>query len=213
MEDVHKYLIIHRESGLCIFEQTFQEFPNVPDSSLLSGYLFAVLTISQELTEEDIEYIRLKNLRISYNLSKKFIMILITSIDLNYNYVQEKLTNLQEIFNRKYAQLFQKEFSGDVAPFQSFAIDVEQNLQRETQYFQYVEKRSNQLDQHFKSSKLKWKDFHAMLHDKAGITGQWAKKYQWKLDKITEIDIAHTRSNLIDQEKKSEIPDKKRNWV
>ncbi len=213
MKDVHKYLIIHRDSGLCIFEQTFQEFPNQFDSSILSGYLFAVLTISQELTDENIEYIRLKNLKISYNLSLKFIMILITSNDLNNNYVQEKLTNLQEIFNRKYSQLFQKEFSGDVAPFQSFAIDVEQNLQRETQYFHYVDKRSNQLEQHFDSSKLKWKDFHAILLDKAGVEGQWSKKVHCKLDKVTEIDIAHSRLNLKDQDDKSQKTSKKRNWV
>ncbi|MHA1521553.1 MAG: hypothetical protein ACTSRK_15335 [Promethearchaeota archaeon] len=213
MKDVHKYLIIHRESGLCIFEQTFQEFPNQFDPSLLSGYLFAVLTISQELTDDDIEFIQLKAMRISYNLSEKFIMVLISSNDLKLNYIQEKLTNLQEIFNLRYSQLFQKEFSGDVTPFHSFATDVEQNFQRETQYFHYVDKRSNQLDQYYRSSKLKWKEFHAILIDKVGAGGQWAKKVQCKLDKVTEIDIAHSRKILKDKELKSQKTPKKRNWV
>jgi hypothetical protein len=209
MEDLYKFLIIEINSGLCIFDQTFKSFENQFDGSLLSGYLFAILTISQELTEDEIEFIKLKNLKILYNLSQKFLMILIASNELNVDYVQAKLTILQEKFRSRYEHLFQDEFSGNVTPFHSFAQVVEHELERETKHFRYINKRANQLQEFFDQSKIKWQDFQDTLKDRTRKLGQWTNSKHCNIDYLTELDLVKSRKEF-----KEHTPNEKKNkWV
>ena len=64
-EDILKFYIIHIPSGLCIFQQTFKEFPVQVEPEIIAGYLFAITTLSMEIAKEPIHFMQLKNLRFS----------------------------------------------------------------------------------------------------------------------------------------------------
>lgn len=209
MKSFYKFLIIHRNSGLCIFEQTFHEIEPGFDSSILSGYLFAIHTITDELTEDAIEFIQLKRKRICYNLSLQFIMILITSSEIPNDFSQKKLNLLQKDFSTNYQQLFINEFSGDVSPFQSFVNTVEMTLQQESQYFSFVNERAKKLESFFQTSKCHWDEVQGLLHDRINFIGKWTKKKNPNLNSQIEEEIAHSREFCQDDDEK----DRKKNWI
>ena len=215
MKDVVKFWIIHKESGMCIFEQTFQELPTDIDSGIITGYLYAIMTISSEIANRQVSFLQLEDLRFTFSISDKYIMIIVILDEKSHDITMEQLSNLQIKFDEKYHMYFDKEFSGNVSTFYNFAEEVEKSFQSEAQYFQYLQNRHEQLKSYLQSSTDKWKDLHKIITSRSSKSGTWIKKHNMHLDEATKNNIIETRE--LKEKKSKEIPTKseetKGKWI
>jgi len=221
VKNIFKLLIIHHPSAICIFEQTFNELPGEVDEMVLSGYLVAILTLSEEIAKQPVKYIQLNTLRISYNVSEKYIMVLITKNEIKYSRTIQILETLSNRFNEKYINHFEEDFKGDITFFKNFALEVEGLIQTETKYFQYLQQRSEKINDYFQSIEdYNWKDLKDTFYSRARVFGTWTKKHNMKIDKSFEKTILESRdyNRQINQEieikkEKKKMEDKENGWV
>ncbi len=215
MTDVVKFWIIHQESGMCIFEQTFQELPTDVESGIIAGYLFAILTISNEITNQQVNYLQLESLRFTFSISEKYIMVIVISSEVSHSRTMAQLKTLQFKFDEKYHRFFDKEFSGNVSTFYNFAEEVEKIFQSEAQYFQYRQDRQKQLKNYFQSTMNEWKDLQKIVTSKASGSGSWVKKHSMHIKEETRKMIIDSRVHEETQAKKkdSDTDEKKGKWI
>lgn len=206
VKDIFKLMIIHSSASVCIFEQTFNELPGEVDEVVLSGYLVAMLALSEEIAKQPIHYIQLNTLRISFNIFDKYVMVLITKNQIEYSKTIQILQNLSEKFNEKYLVHFEQEFTGNITHFKNFALEVEGLIQMETRYFQYFQQRSEKINDYFQSIDYQWKDLRDSLYQKARIFGKWSVKHNMKIDESLEKTLLESR----DHGKKMEFEVKKK---
>ena len=217
VKDIFKLMIIHRSASVCIFEQTFNELPGEVDEVVLSGYLVAILALSEEIAKQAIRYIQLNTLRISFNVFDKYVMVLITKNEIEYSKTLLILQNLSEKFNEKYLVHFEHEFTGDITHFKKFALEVEGLIQMETRYFQYLQQRSEKINDYFQSIDYKWKDLRDSLYQKARLFGKWGVKHNMKIDESLEKTLLESRNHgkKMESEVKKKDKDKKEGngWI
>ncbi|MCK5343823.1 MAG: hypothetical protein KAR20_10490, partial [Candidatus Heimdallarchaeota archaeon] len=109
------------------------------DPLVIQGYLYAVSHLSTEITSQKIEFIQLETSRFYYNFSKNFIFIVIAKKGVSTDRIKNFLDTLKKRFEEQYFPLVQHGFNGDITVFRSFAKEIEEELQIETQYFQFLE--------------------------------------------------------------------------
>ena len=215
-KDIWKFFIIHRGSGLCMFEQTFEELPGEMDSILISGYLYAILGLSQEIANQDIDYLQLQSLRFDYHISEQYLMVIVADNALSHEYLSEKLLDLQKKFDEQYKSLFSEEFKGDISHFRSFASVVESVLDLETINFQYIDPRQDRLKEYFQTAHRELADFTKLISDRARIFGQWTMKETLSISPKIKADIAEAhqeKSNVDSSEEQKQEHKKKGQWV
>ena len=195
VKDIFKLMIIHSRASVCIFEQTFNELPGEVDEVVLSGYLVAILALSEEIAKQQIRYIQLSTLRISFNVFDKYVMVLITKNQIEYSKTIQILQNLSEKFNEKYLVHFEHEFTGNITHFKNFALEVEDLIKMETRYFQYLQQRSEKINDYFQSIDYNWKDLRDSLKKRARIFGKWSVKHDMKIDKSLEKTLLESRDH------------------
>ncbi|UYP47903.1 hypothetical protein NEF87_004188 [Candidatus Lokiarchaeum ossiferum] len=193
MKDVVKFWIIHKESGMCIFEQTFQELPTDVDSGIITGYLYAIMTFSSEIAHRQVSFLQLEDLRFTFSISEKYIMVIVILGEKSHDITMKQLKNLQIKFDEKYHKYFDKEFSGNVSTFYNFAEEVEKSFQSEAKYFQYLQDRHEQLKNYLQSSTNKWKDLQKIITSHLYKPGSWIKKHSMHIDDATKKNIIETR--------------------
>jgi len=208
-------MIIHSSASVCIFEQTFNELPGGVDELVLSGYLVAFLTLSEEIAKQPIRYIQLNSLRISFNIFDKYVMVLITKNEIKYSKTVQILQNLSEKFNEKYLIHFEHEFTGNITHFKNFALEVEGLIQMETRYFQYLQERSEKIDDYFQSIDYNWNDLRDSLYKKARIFGKWSVKHNMKIDKSLENTLLESRDvgRKLENDAKKKVKKEGKGWV
>ena len=206
-------MIIHRVASVCVFEQSFNELPGEVDEVVLSGYLVAILALSEEIAKQPIRYMQLNTLRISFNVFDKYVMVLITKNEIKYSETIQILQNLSEKFNEKYLVHFEQEFSGNITPFQNFALEVEGLIQMETRYFQYLQERSEKLNDYFKTIDYNWKGFRDGLEKNSRIFGNWSIKHDLKIDKTLKKTLLESRNHGKNLEHKEKKKEKDSGWV
>jgi len=215
---VSKFWIIHRQSGVGIFEQTFKnedaEETDVltcdVDPLVIQGYLYAVSHLSTEITSQNIEFIQLQTLRFYYHFSPNFIFIIVVRKGTSTNQIKNFLETLQKRFEEKYFPQVEHGFNGDITVFRSFAKEIEEELQIETQYFQFLEKRSDQLQDLFKSAKLEWTKLVGNIIDHSQSLGAWIIKSS---DHEPEVVSSIVESRSIQKQDPSEPKTNKSSWV
>ena len=195
VKDIFKLMIIHSSASVCIFEQTFNELPGEVDEVVLSGYLVAILALSEEIAKQPIRYIQLSTLRISFNVFDKYVMVLITKNHIEYSKTIQILQNLSEKFNEKYLIHFEHEFTGNITHFKNFALEVEGLIKMETRYFQYLQQRSEKINDYFQSIDYNWKGLRDSLKKRARIFGKWSVKHDMKIDKSLEKTLLESRDH------------------
>jgi hypothetical protein len=217
VKDIFKLMIIHRAASVCIFEQTFNELPGEVDEVSLSGYLVAILALSEEIAKQPIHYMQLNTIRISFqkNVSDNYIMVLITKNEIKYSKTLQILQNLSEKFNEKYLVHFEQEFTGNITHFKNFALEVEGLIQMETRYFQYLQQRSEKINEYFQSNDYNWKDLRDSLKNRARIFGKWSVKHNIKIDESLEKTLLESRNHgrKLDIEDKKKEKEEGKGWV
>ncbi|MHA1584654.1 MAG: hypothetical protein ACTSWL_05325 [Promethearchaeota archaeon] len=200
-----------------MFEQTFEELSSKVDSNIVTGYLYALSTLSNDIAEQDIEFIQMKKLRFNYFLSEKFILILVTSKKIRSEVAKQLLKTLNNQFTQKYAYLFKKKFNFEVSCFNDFALEVQNILQSETKYFQYINRRNEQVNKFLKKATQNWKDIELKISDQAQNMGSWVVKEKLNIKKEIhhQIQEAHKVSEDFDLSKdvSSEKSGKKNKWI
>ena len=219
-----KFWIIHRSSGVGIFEQTFKDSDEEEvdeitcdvDPLVIQGYLYAVSHLSTEITNQKIEFIQLERSRFYYHFSPNFIFIVIAKKGISTNRIKNFLEILQKRFEERYFPLVQHGFNGDITVFRSFAKEIEDEIQVQTQYFQFLEKRSDQLQDLFQSAKLEWTKMVGNIIDHSQSFGSWISKSS-EIDHDPEVisSIVESRSiqNQDPDEDSSKPKKKKSSWV
>ena len=215
VKDIFKLMIIHREASICIFEQTFNELPGEVDEVSLSGYLVAILALSEEIAKQPIHYMQLNTIRISFqkNVSDNYIMVLITKNEIKYTKTLQILQNLSERFNEKYLVHFEKEFTGNITHFKKFALEVEGLIQMETRYFQYLQQRSEKINEYFQPKDYNWKDLRDSLKKRARIFGKWTIKHNMKIDESLEKTLLESRNHSRKLDNEDKKKEEGKGWV
>jgi len=218
--DIRAFWIIHRHSGVGIFEQSFKD--DVGDAEgllckvdpfVIQGYLYAVSHLSTEITNQNIEFIQLEGLRIYYNFSKTFIFIVIAKKRVSSTRIPVILEKLQRRFEEKYFPKVEHGFTGDITVFRSFAKEIEEELQAETQYFQFLQKRSDQLQDLFQSAKHQWTKIQNDIIGHSQSFGTWIMKSQEHV-KPEVISTIGTHRTIQKQDPDPTKPKmKKSSWV
>ncbi len=202
MEDILKFWIIEKKSGICIFQQTFQELAGHVEDDIVPNYLFAVLCLSKEITEQNVSYLQLKDLRFTFNISEKYVMIIVISSEVPHNKTVQRLRVLQKRFEEKYEHVLKKGFSGDISDFNNFAEEVEKIFQSEAIHFQYINKRKEQLKEYFNSQSNKWKMLNQLILTDKENMGKWIGIHKMHID--TQI-----KKKVIEDHNKSILSNKK----
>jgi hypothetical protein len=176
MTHILKFYIVQKPSGICIFNQTFEELPGKCDPYVISGFLFAISNLSIEIAKQDIEFLQLNSLRFFYLIRAKYIMIMVSSKDSKQSKIYQLLEQIQVEFEKRYLKVLEAEFSGDITGFKSFAHEIELILETETKYIQYIDKRNEQLSDLFQSRPPDWLILKNSLEKTARSFGTWIVK-------------------------------------
>jgi len=210
MDGLHKFLIMDKSAGICIYDQTFEELPCEIPTDLLGGFLIAILGFSEELiANQTIEYIQMKQIRVQYNIEGRLVMVVIAANYTDPDYIQNLLQTLQKKFSEKYADQIKHDYFCDITCFHNFASEVASAFQNQTKYLGYVQKRSEQLRDYLQASKNDWTTLQQLFAERAKSFGSWVVKDSLDQDDVTNIQ--ESRSALR-QNHLNEKP-KKRTWV
>lgn len=211
MDGLHKFLIMDKSAGICIYDQTFEELPCEIPTDLLGGFLIAILGFSEELIKnQTVEYIQMKQIRVQFHIEGRLVMAVIASNSTDPEYIQNTLKILQKKFSEKYAEQIKRDYFCDVTCFHNFASEVASTFQKETKYLGYVQKRSDQLRDYIQASKKDWDNLQQLFAERAKSFGSWVVKESLDQDDI--INIQETRSALNLNHINNDKP-KKRTWV
>ncbi|MBA7592884.1 hypothetical protein ES708_35083 [subsurface metagenome] len=200
--NVLKFWIIHHPSGLCLFQQTFEELPNDADPEIVAGFLYAMTSLTTEIARQNINHIQLDTLRFNYSLDKHYIMVAVCHNSYHIEEAAELLAQLRRKFNSKYANYFHGQFSFDISIFKNFAQVVEDTVQQETLYVQYFKKRNEQISEFIEESSKDWQKIRGTLTDRAKMLGKWVASEKIALNKQVADQIIRNRQ--ITQKKEEE---------
>jgi len=210
MDGLHKFLIMDKSAGICIYDQTFEELPCEIPTDLLGGFLIAILGFSEELiANQTVEYIQMKQIRVQFHIEGRLVMTVIASNSTDPEFIQNTLKTLQKKFSEKYADQIKRDYFCDVSCFHNFASEVAAAFQTETKYLGYVQKRSDQLRDYLQASKKDWDNLQHLFAERAKSFGSWVVKDA--LDKEDVSNIQDSRSALLQNHGNEKT--KKRTWV
>jgi Na+/phosphate symporter len=173
MKGILKFWIFDRKSGFCLFEQTFEELPGNLQSDLIGGFMIAILSFAQEIAQQEIEYLQLKKLRISYHLSENCIICIATENETDMQETTLALDAVQKKFDEQYHQIFEEGHQHIVSNFNNFASDLEHIFDAETKHLVYIKKRSDRVNQFLQNGKQEMDDLQKMIYDRIKLYGEW----------------------------------------
>lgn len=195
MPDIYKLWILHNPSGISLFEQTFEELNGDADSCVVAGFLFAIANITKNITRQEIEFVQMHNVRFSYLVHPKYMMIVVSSKETKTSRIIQVMQEIQSKFEQKYLSLITPIFSGNVTEFKEFAHDVETIVNHDTKYFQFIDKRNEQLKEMFQTHANEWLTMKKSLEAKASTFGAWIIKEKGTNDQELVQHITESRKS------------------
>jgi hypothetical protein len=207
MDDLLVFWILHKNSGICLFEQKFATMSETFETDLVGGFLIAILGFSEEIVSQEVDYVQLQDLRICYNISDDFVMALITNNNIEPEKANGMLNHVQKKFQEKYQTQIQNKFFSDVTPFRSFATEVEKIFKVETKYVSYFKNRSENLQDYFACAEDNMSKIQTLMKKSEGF-GNWLTKEKITLDSTIKEDAIAFRSkhNAKNTVKKAQKP-------
>ncbi|MHA1341400.1 MAG: hypothetical protein ACTSRZ_15750 [Promethearchaeota archaeon] len=115
--------IIHKDVGVCIFEQNFRNIDT--DSDLITGFIVAMLNFGKEIADKDLQSINFAGLKIMLSIHSHFIIAL--AIDENAPEPDLKmfLSLVGDEFEKRYGDCLIN-WNGNVDIFTDFASYIEE---------------------------------------------------------------------------------------
>ena len=127
--------ILENQSGLCLFEEIYNDFTKEGISSdLITSFLLALLTFADEAFSDAILHIQLRNHKIIFDLTKYvlFVVAINAKAPASDAEIKYAIRKIAKVFNKKFQNVFKKgNWSGNVSIFDSFSDDLKQIVKRE----------------------------------------------------------------------------------
>jgi hypothetical protein len=138
-DDYIKLWLMDRNAGICIFEQSFEDMPKTLASDLVTGFFYAMLTFSNEIASQDVEFIQLRDIRIVFHGQDRLLFAMATTNDADHEFTGRLLRDLERRFQDKYKKLLEKGFLNNTAVFEGFANEVEAEIGRKSTTISFVQ--------------------------------------------------------------------------
>jgi hypothetical protein len=135
MQGVHSLWILERQTGICLFEQTFEGSSGKVDADLIGGFLSAISKFCEELVGEEIRLIETPSMRILYHGAEKFIVVLLLENTVIVPVAETMLKEISLLFTQKYATYLETGQLANVAVFNDFAAEIEHRFERKATCF------------------------------------------------------------------------------
>lgn len=212
MPEIFKFWILHNPSGISLFEQTFEELEGNADPCVVAGFLFAIANITKNITQQEIEFVQMNEVRFSYLVQPKYMMILVSAKETKIGRIIQIIQEIQTKFEQKYLSMITPLFSGNVTAFKDFAQEVEAVVKHDTKYFQFIYKRNEQLKEMFQTQANEWLTMKQSLETKASTFGTWIIKENNTRNDDLYTHVAESRNSM--RNTRDMKPKKKKNsWV
>ncbi len=137
--DYIKLWLMDRHVGICIFEQSFEDMPKTLTSDLVTGFFYAMLTFSNEIASQDVEFIQLRDIRIVFHGKDRLLFAMATTNDADHAFTERFLRDLERRFQDKYRDLIEKGCLNNTRVFEDFANEVEAELGRKSTAVAFVQ--------------------------------------------------------------------------
>ncbi len=140
---VQKLWILNRQSGIYLFEQTFDARLREMDPDLIGGFLMAISKFSEEIIGEEIRVIETKSMRIYYQNAEKFVVAVLFQNKINKSMTKSFLKDVSDLFIEKYMSYLDAGQLANVNVFKDFAAEIENRYDtKATCFIRYLAKRS-----------------------------------------------------------------------
>jgi hypothetical protein len=125
MDDIKHLWIIARDAGVCIFEASLGDLEKDIDGDLIAGFFTAILQFAKEISDTDVKSINLSDANLLFSLSEHVVLVRWVSDASIFNKGERILRELEQEFTRKYQNVFEPKWDGNVSVFSDFATDVQ----------------------------------------------------------------------------------------
>jgi hypothetical protein len=122
--------------GICVYSQEF--VPSNTDVGLVTSFFSAMLCFSKEVTGQQIKYIQLNDMRIFFYLANTVVFAAATRNEVKLRHIEDFLKRIEERFSAKYSNYIEQELFHMPQKFQDFAIEIEQELGKESTCLSYI---------------------------------------------------------------------------
>ncbi len=140
---VQKLWILNRQSGICLFEQTFDARLREMDPDLIGGFLMAISKFCEEMIGEEIRVIETQSMRIYYQNAEKFVVAVLSQNTIKKSMAESFLKEVTDLFIGKYTSYLDAGHLANVSIFRDFAAEIENRYDTMTTCFiRYLAKRS-----------------------------------------------------------------------
>ncbi len=135
--------ILKNKSGICLFEEIYTDFKKEGISKdLISGFLSAIVSFTDECFKDELKYIKFKNHKILLDFTEELIVVVAVSIKridqdnivkkTTKSHIKEIVKNISQIFNERFHFEIKNEvWEGDLQKFGSFSQDLQNIVNRE----------------------------------------------------------------------------------
>jgi hypothetical protein len=170
MKEIAQLWIIDRDAGICIFEQNFQPLPKEVNPDLISGFFIALISFAQELTDQDIQYIQMKAMRIYFQQAEKFVFAIASPAEIeSTDNVQKVIVKLEDKFKTKYQTQIEKGYFGYTSVFESFAADVEEVVGEKATSWAIIKEKAEELKVYLDNAKSEYNNLKLFLLQRSGL--------------------------------------------
>ncbi|MBN2150862.1 MAG: hypothetical protein JW839_05440 [Candidatus Lokiarchaeota archaeon] len=138
-DDYIKLWLMDRSVGICIFEQSFADMPKNLASDLVTGFFYAMLTFSNEIASQDVEFIQMQDIRIVFHGEGRLLFAMATTTDADHRLTDRLLRDLGCRFQDKYRGLIEQGCLNNTAVFEGFASEVEAEIGRKSTAVAFVQ--------------------------------------------------------------------------
>jgi len=139
-EAKEKYLIdslwvLEGNSGIVIFEENYSDFTKEGmTSDLVSAFLSALLSFTEESFASDIKHIKLSDRKILFEASE-YVMFVVSQRDFSISdkKIKALIKEIADRFNEKFNPFFErtKNWDGRIKRFQGFSKDLKEIVRKE----------------------------------------------------------------------------------
>jgi hypothetical protein len=201
-DDYIKLWLMDRNAGICIFEQSFEDMPKTLASDLVTGFFYAMLTFSNEIASQDVEFIQLRDIRIVFHGEGRLLFAMATTNDADHEFTGGLLRDLERRFQDKYKKLLEKGFLNNTAVFEGFANEVEAEIGRKSTTIAFVQTQVDKFKVRYENVKT---DFNQL---KRNLTSD-VKSITSPLVKFIKDQVGTSKAKALDTYRPAPAPDKK----
>ncbi|MHA1283512.1 MAG: hypothetical protein ACTSQP_13500 [Promethearchaeota archaeon] len=131
---IESIYILEKESGICLFEQNYEDFTKEGISAdLISSFLSALLSFADEAFADKIQHVQFVNRKIIFEFKDRILFVIFINnktllTDFELRKIIEKIA---EKFFEKYSEIIEDEQFYNVSLFNDFSKDIYEIVKKE----------------------------------------------------------------------------------